>query len=349
MLALGSNARGRSGLLSILRPQDVFKTSLYTGNGGTQTIIDGFDPDLVWGKARAGQYAGDSSFGRHVLVDRVRGAGRDLATNLTDAEQTGSNAINFATSGGHVVGGATKINEPNTTFVNWAFRRATKFLDIVTWTGNGTRNTTFANATNAGFARDHALGIKPGAIIIKPRTSATKNDWLAAFRSDGNYGGQILLLNSSAGPEFSSTSQLDAFSTATTFTPGSFRDGSGNFNAWNENGVEYVAYLFAHDPDPNGIIQCGSFTLDSGGATTGNVPVGWRSQFLLAKPFNQPGDWIMLDTARGWGSGNDAVLRANTSGAETSEERFQPNATGFTFTGGPASATYAYMTIRAPI
>ncbi|MDV3143430.1 MAG: hypothetical protein Q8761_03340, partial [Sweet potato little leaf phytoplasma] len=45
-----------------LRPQDVFATSLYTGNGGTQTITTGVDSTdgLLWIKPR-------STEGDHIL------------------------------------------------------------------------------------------------------------------------------------------------------------------------------------------------------------------------------------------------------------------------------------------
>lgn len=127
--------------------------------------------------------------------------------------------------------------------------------------------------------------------------------------------------------------------TASVFTVGPT---DGDVNA---AGAQYVAYLFAHDPDvTNGIIQCGSYT----GGTNATVTLGWQPQFLLVKTSSTASDWYMLDATRTFGK----LLAAN---ATTAESTFTPGASGFTSTGfvddrsfAGTGATAIYCAIRAP-
>ena len=44
--------------------------------------------------------------------------------------------------------------------------------------------------------------------------------------------------------------------------------------------------------------------------------------------------WYVLDTVRGWGSGNDQWLGLSLTGAQSGWDFGAPTATGFTLTGG---------------
>jgi hypothetical protein len=86
-------ARGGAATLNVA---DVFSTDLYTGNGSTQTITNGIDlagkGGLVWVGNRSTGSSG------HVLVDSLRGIRKQLFSNLTNAENTGTQS--FSTLGG---------------------------------------------------------------------------------------------------------------------------------------------------------------------------------------------------------------------------------------------------------
>ena len=45
-------------------------------------------------------------------------------------------------------------------------------------------------------------------------------------------------------------------------------------------------------------------------------------------------DWAVLDTTRGWGSGNDQRLHLNSDAAQNSQDWGAPTSTGFTVSGG---------------
>jgi len=63
-------------------------TALYAGNTDKQSIDGvGYAPDLVWIKNRTGA-------NNHYLYDTVRGTDRSLLTNATNADISGSAAIN---------------------------------------------------------------------------------------------------------------------------------------------------------------------------------------------------------------------------------------------------------------
>lgn len=336
MLALGANGRGRAGLLSALRPQDVFATSLYTGTGASRTITNGLDlagkGGLVWMKAR-------STTPNHFLYDTTRGSGFVLASNVTDAEvATNANALSSFNADGFSIGGNPNINGSSTTFASWSFRRASKFFDIVTYTGDGT----------SGRVIPHALGIKPGMIIVKQRNAAS--DWFVRMMVDGlaTPWGRLNFTDAFTGSNSApATAAGYVNADATGFTIVAGASGVGGINGV---GGTYVAYLFAHDPDTtNGIVQCGSFTTNgSGGAS---VTLGWQPQFVIIKGASTTGDWIILDTSRGWTAGNDAYLLANTSGAEASVDFGAPTTTGFTIANGFAASgqTIVFLAIRAPI
>jgi hypothetical protein len=295
-----------------LRVLDVFATSLYPGNSGAQRIINGIDlageGGAIWLKSR-------SNADNHLLHDFTRNAGS--FPNLTNAE---FNYGMVANPDGFSLSSAS-WNSAGQSFVSWNFRKAPKFFDIITYTGNGVSGRQIA----------HNLGVAPGMVVVKSRTAAYS--WLVQHISVPAT--SYLLLN---GTGAASNSPADIWNgvaaTSTHFTLGS------NINV-NENGVQYVAYLFAHDPAADGVIQCGSYV----GNTT--VELGWSPQWLLIKVSNGSGNWFILDTARGWQAGTDFGLCPNTTAAELSADLGAPTSTGFT-TANMGTATYIYLAIRAP-
>jgi len=307
---------------------DVFSVYLYTGNGSTQTITNGIDlagkGGLVWVKTRS---AGSLS---HSLNDTTRGAGYSLSTNNTLAqssfyndELTAFNSTGF-TLGADVNQGIMNLN--SATYVSWTFRKAAKFFDVVTYTGNGV----------AGRQIAHSLGTTVGMIIVK--TLNTPDQWRCYHSALGATKQIFLNLTNAA-----SNSGLNAWNntepTSTDFTVGT---------DCNSNGATYVAYLYAHDTSSTGVIQCGSY-VETTGANAVNL--GWEPQYLMVKNASVTGNWWLIDTMRGMDvSGLDALLGANTANAEVSAGgNWYPTATGFANDASPGNGqTYIYMAIRMP-
>tara|TARA_R110002050_G_scaffold168867_1_gene300355 strand:- start:678 stop:947 length:270 start_codon:yes stop_codon:yes gene_type:complete len=78
-------------------PSVYFQTTLYTGNGGTQSITNtgnsDLQPDWIWIKSR-------NEAEHHNLVDSVRGNTKVVYTSLTGGEDTTSIQVtSFASDG----------------------------------------------------------------------------------------------------------------------------------------------------------------------------------------------------------------------------------------------------------
>ena len=60
------------------KPTDHFNPLVFNGTGGAQAVTGvGFQPDFVWGKSSVSNH--------HQLLDVVRGVGKPLESNSTDA------------------------------------------------------------------------------------------------------------------------------------------------------------------------------------------------------------------------------------------------------------------------
>ena len=309
-----------------------FSTTLYTGNGSTQTITNNIDLStdggLVWIKVR--DYALS-----HYLFDTERGISTQLKSNSTDFQSTisGKFVTSFNTDGFTVdddVDGSYGVNGSSGTYgndyVSWAFKKKSSFFDVVTYTG-----------VDAPQTISHNLGSVPGCIIVK-RTDTT-GDWAVYHRgvdatSPQNY--WLKLNNTDVREDYDMWND-----TAPTSTEFSVRL-NGTVN---EGGGSYVAYLFAHDNAADGLIQCGSFTTD--GSSDASVTLGWEPQWILYKS-TADGSWSLYDSVRGLDAGSGKLLLANSNLAEISPTGGIPtSSTGFTVNTGETNTTYIYIAIRA--
>ena len=310
--------------------EDVFSTYLYTGNGSTQTINNGIDlagkGGMVWLKGRSG--ATD-----HALYDTARGATYDLVSNSTAAQTTQSTGLTAFNSNGFSIGALAKLNTNAATYASWTFRKAPKFFDVVTWTGDGVNNR----------AISHSLGQTPGMIIVKCTNTGPTN-WWVWHRALAT--GTAILLNSTDAAF--ATSEFPTPPNASSF----FVRNTAQFNAI---GSTYVAYLFAHDTTTDGLIQCGSFTTDGSGVSA-LQNLGYEPQFILVKRSDNSfdGNWQIHDVIRGWSNTSLAILYPNLSNAEVSalnQTFFTIHPNGFQGVTGQlqSNATYIYMAIRRPM
>ena len=298
-------------------------------NKGTEYVAGSGEGGMVWIKSR--------STAANYLYDTERGGANTLISNSTNAEATSPNPTVFNSDGftlDHYW--AITTNESPQEFASWTFRKAPRFFDVVTYTGNGT----------AGREIAHNLGCDVGMIMVKCTSDA--GTWQVYHRSKG--GDFYLKLDTTIYAIDQIQAWNDTDATSSVFTVGALGQN-------NETGKEYVAYLFAHDPvgeNDDGMIACGSYT---GTGANQDIDLGWEAQYTLIKKTNASGtDWQVHDMMRGMAvGGNDNGLKANSSGAEwTAGNYISPNASGFTLEGSStqvnaSSATYIYMAIRAPM
>jgi hypothetical protein len=192
----------------------------------------------------------------------------------------------------------------------------------------------------------HNLTVAPEIIIVKPRATATNNDWYV-YDKYGVMSGQIyppeslrLTLNSDAPYGGNTSAWGDTPPTSTVFTAGNVLT--------NESSIDYVSYLFATCP---GVSKCGSYT-GTGTAQTINCGFTAGARFVLIKRTDSTGDWYCWDSARGIVAGNDPYLLWNSTASEvTSTDYVDTAASGFELTSTAPAAinasggTYIFLAI----
>jgi len=284
------------GATSTTQANDYFNVVTYTGNGtsSSRSVTGfGFQPDFVWNKSRS-----TAASQNHMLYDAVRGTGKRLITNATNAED--SNSIygylsSFDSDGYTSSPGSTNnenLNETSSTYVTWAWNaggsnatntsgtitstvraNTTSGFSIVTYTGNGTAGATFG----------HGLGVAPSVIMFKRRNGAT--DWQVYHISVGN--ANTLYLNLTNASESAPGMLNSTTPTSTLITLGS----GSNVNT---NTATMLAYCFA---PVAGYSAFGSYT-GNGSADGPFVFTGFRPAFVMVKRTDAVGDWFIWDNKR---------------------------------------------------
>ena len=293
--------------------EDVFDIFAYKGTEVNDTeIVNGLDlateGGMIWIKARG--YAGDN-----VVSDTVQGVNKHMKSNTQTDVNTGTGYVTAFNTDGFELGTQARVNNSNYNYVAWTWRRAPKFFDVVTYTGNSSNQ-----------AISHNLGSVPGMMIIKAIDKDNTN-WSVFHRKlDGGTAPEdyVVYINSDAEEVSTTTHWNRTAPTSTHFTVGA----NGHTNS---NGKNYIAYLFAHETDADSLIQCGSIEGNSNDFR--EIDLGWEPQFIMLKrrESNSGGSWFIFDDRRNLLSGGaDNYLRWNTNNAEDADQQYvTPTAKGF--------------------
>ena len=231
-----------------------------------------------------------------------------LQTNSTVAESTSATDYQWDHNDGLGIGEDGAFFGGSTNNINWMWKRAKGFFDVLAYTGTGSA-TTIA----------HQLGVVPEMIWVKSRNQAT--DW-AVYHKDLS-AGQYVMLNKTNAVDTNS-----AYFTTTAPTSSVFSIGVGEYTNQSSS-YTYVAYLFA---TVAGVSKVGSYTGNDG---TTNVDCGFSNgaRFILIKKTNGSGDWFIFDSTRGIVAGNDPSLKLNTAEAPDdlgARDIIDPLSSGFT-------------------
>ena len=165
-------------------------------------------------------------------------------------------------------------------------------------------------------------------VIAKSRTQGTQ--YWAVQHTD--MGSDVMWLNLTDAKSNQANVYNNTTPTSTVFTLGT--DGTAN-----NSGDTYIAYCF-HSVD--GYSKVGSYT--GNGSTDGTfVYTGFRPAYVMLKRANASEDWLVYDTVRDTYnlSGNETVLRPNTSASEQSYGDIDITSNGFKLrtTGGALNAS----------
>jgi len=295
------------------KPSDYFNTKLYTGTGSELALTGiNFQPDLTWIKNR-------DTTDSHQLVDSVRGATKNLFSNLTNAEATDAQGLKSFDTDGFTVGTRLGMNTSGESYVGWS------------WLGGGTASSntdgsitstvsanqisgfsivTYSGNSTAGATVGHGLvGVVPSVVLVKSR--------------DGAYGWGMYHHKNTSAPEtdYLSINSTDATVDDVNFwndtAPTSSVFSLGGTDAINKTSNSHVAYVFA---EKKGYSKFGSYT-GNGSATDGTfVYTGFKPAFVMIKCSSESGSytsWSMFDTTRQTFNVNAGkTLYANKSSAE---------------------------------
>ena len=297
---------------------DVFNPFLYAGTNGALTGNSGLDLSgeggMIWIKNRT------DSGRNNILIDTERGVNKVLKIDTTGAETTNTNANQTFTSTGFTLNNDFgDYNASNNDYCAWNFRKAKGFLDIVTYTGNG---------SSSGQEVAHSLGSVPGCVIIKCLQSndahAKANSWIFFHRSLTDQ--HFLYWNLNENEDGAGWFQKSDVTSTYVRVPKNGGN-TAQTNTMNRNGYSYVMYLFAHDEQTFGeegdqsIIKCGNYTGNGNNNEYGPfVTLGWEPQFIMIKSAGDDADWNVLDSMRGIVNGEnsyDAKLKTENSGGES--------------------------------
>jgi len=249
--------------------------------------IDWTEGGLLWMKCMSQSH-------QHRLYDTERDIRKFIRsdTNAEEIETNGGISHWTAKGASHSRDGDAVFSaNPEETAINqkyaaWGFRKAKRFFDVIKYDGNST----------SGRKLEHNLKIQPGMILIKRLDIA--GDWVIYHRGVGYDGNPPENYKLGFNADTRNTAFSDGWAqTAPTnkeFTIGS----DANINL---TGGKYVAYLFAHDPEPDSIIKCGGYVGDATHTYVNGrkITLGWEPQYVMIKCVSDSGDWWIYDAQRG--------------------------------------------------
>ena len=297
-------------------------------SAGTEVlgINDLSTPQNVWTPG----FATDTLFvRRYGSVDDTRVAARLMGNTKFLATTSASSESSDGTSYYHFDDPTGTIHQSyiqgGSNTINYAFKRAPGFFDVVTYTGTGSARTV-----------NHNLGVAPELMIVKQRDGGS---FWAVYSSA--LGATKYLSLASSNAENSSVAVWNNTSpTSSVFTV----NYAGSVN---NSGSQYIVFLFA---SLSGISKIGTY---SGTGSAQNIDCGFTNgaRFVLIKRTDSSDSWHLFDTTQGINSGNDPYFRLNLTAAQSTGNDFiDPLSSGFTLAssdGGTnaSGGTYFFLAI----
>ncbi len=230
--------------------------------------------------------------------------GKYLRPNTENSQTTYAN-YTFDSNVGWV-----KNSVYNSSYMSWMWKRHAGF-DCIAYEGNSL----------AGREIKHNLGPNnvPEMMWVKGRSNNER--WAVYHKGldNGNNPETHYMALNETDVEGDHPIWNDTLPTSTVFTLGS--------HGWvNGNGETYLALLFS---SVQGISKVGYY---AGSMSDQTITTGFQPRFLIIRKIDQLSAWWVLDTTRGWSSGNVHYLGLNNNSADqiASSNLAVPTSTGFT-------------------
>jgi len=273
-------------------------------NSDNSATIPCFDSSCVvdFAFAKRPDYSGDFYTSARLMETKY------LSTNDTSGDASGSGDFFDSNDGWG--------KSYSTDYMSWMWRRHAGF-DVVGYLGNG------QNKNAGGHQISHSLGKTPEMLWVKKWDTSDWQVWHKGLNGGSSSGEYFAELNNTNAQSGSSSSEIwaDSTPTATHFI-------LGDNSYVNTNNSEYIAFLFAS----TAVSKVGYYT---GTGSNRSISFGFQPRFMLTKRVESAGyGWYILDTTRGWASGNDPFLELNSDSDEGSADFGTPTSTGIDIVGG---------------
>jgi len=290
---------------TIVDGSQYMNTVTYTGNGTSQDITVGFEPEAFWVKNRTNAY-------NHAWSNFVTDT--YLYPNLTNVEGPNGSSINQLSDGFNLNTSSNVYNASGNSYVSWNWRGSDSSavsntdgsitstvsantdsgFSVVTYSGNGTNGATVG----------HGLGSAPKMVIVKQRNGSTYS-W--TVHHDSLTSGYVIALESQSAQFSRPTAFNSTAPDANTFT-------LGTDLGTNSSSGTYVAYCFA---EVEGFSKIGSYT-GNGSADGPFIYTGFRPAFILWKLASSTSSWAIWDGTRVTYNPINTLLFPDQSVAESS-------------------------------
>ena len=293
-----------------------FSTTLYTGNGSTQSINTGIDMDTQWGNDASEKFGGlvwcksRSIVASNHLQDTIRGATNYINTNSTNAQATLATIITAFSNNGFSIGSDIGLNQNTATYASWNFQTTHRKTGT---TNHGKAYTEHYNPFTGftiikyegsgltGHEIPHSLGRKLGFATVKNLSAVI--DWLTYYGTDNMYMAQNLTI---AGT-FDSGVWSNQTDTA-------FRVGGGP--QFNQASSQHIMYGWANSyfDESNKLIGNYEVGVYQGTGVAGNkVKTKGKPAWVMIKRLDSTGNWAVFDNMRNL---FDSGLLANSSSTD---------------------------------
>jgi len=225
-----------------------------------------------------------------IWTDVVRGFDKNLKSNTTDAQGSGTVITNVSDTGFQ---STNNYFSTGRTYATWNWDAGTSTVT----NNNGSIASQVRASTASGFSIVKWTGNRSAATVGHGLNSAVKfyfvknldqgSDWLTWHTGLSGGGQGFIRLNTSGAASTASSPWNSTIPTNSVFSLGADSESNGN-------GDEMIAYCWS---EVAGYSKIGSF---SGNGTTDNVFVytGFQPKFVLTKYASSGGDWMILDTSR---------------------------------------------------
>ena len=271
--------------------------------GGSSSTIPNYDSNFPVDFAIEKYLSGSQSW-----FTSARLIAKNYVETDNNIAEVSNNAYVFDSNVGWFAGSGS-----NSSYQSWMWKRHAGF-DVVNYKGNGV----------SGLSISHSMNAAPEMMFIK-RRDATQA-WLVYHTGlNGGSGNTYEYgINLEDSVEWQEGSSGEAWGGA---DPTSSHFTVGELSTNNTNNGEYLALLFSS------ITNISKVGVYAGSNSAQSISLGFQPRFVIIKNTANSDDWIVLDTTRGWGSGDDKRLKLNDNAAQSDQAIGEPTSTGFDLAG----------------